>query len=125
MPAWLRHLSLMLAIGWACAIYYLSSLPGVDTQPLFYHQDKLLHSAAFGALGFLVLGAFRPSIHGHNRFQLVIAITITGTYGILDEIHQRYVPGRMPDVYDILADFSGAALGVWALHAIVKRRIRG
>jgi VanZ family protein len=123
-PAWLRHLSLLLAIGWGCAIYYLSSLPGVDTQPLFFHQDKLLHAAAFGALGFLLMGAFRPGIHGHSRFQLLIAIMIAGTYGILDEIHQRYVPGRMPDVYDILADFAGATLGVWLLHAIVKRRIR-
>jgi VanZ family protein len=123
--AWLRHLSLLLAIGWACVIYYLSSLPGTDTPPLFPHQDKLLHAAAFGVLGFLVLGALRPGRGGHSRLQLVSAIAIAGIYGILDEVHQRYVPGRMPDILDVVADLVGAVLGVWLLHAIVRRHYRG
>lgn len=45
-------------------------------------------------------------------FSLIAAIL----YGLSDEIHQRYVPGRVFDVLDILADSLGAllfVLGYW------------
>lgn len=118
----LRHLSLLLAIGWAAIIFFLSSQPGTDIPPPFPHMDKVLHALAFGVLGFLVLGGMRPGPRGHSRTQLVFAIAIAGVYGLLDEVHQRYVPGRMPDVLDALADLVGAVLGVWLLHAITRRR---
>ena len=125
MPGWLHPLSLLLAIAWAGVIFFLSSQPGTDTPPLFPHMDKLLHALAFGILGFLVLGGIKPGEHGHTRSQLWIAVFIAGAYGVLDEVHQRYVPGRMPDVFDVLADLVGAALGIWLMHTLVGRRYRG
>jgi VanZ family protein len=32
---------------------------------------------------------------------------------VLDEIHQHFVPGRTPEVLDVLADIGGGLLGVW------------
>jgi VanZ family protein len=122
MPGWFRYFSMLLVASWAGVIFFLSSQPGIDIPPPFPHMDKVLHAIAFGVLGFLLLGAFRPGVRGYSRKQLVIAITIAGTYGILDEIHQRYVPGRMPDALDVMADLVGAALGVWLMHVIVRRR---
>ena len=40
----------------------------------------------------------------------------TGVYGITDEIHQYFVPGRFADPWDLLADMVGALLGVIAYH---------
>ena len=121
----LRHLSLLLATGWAAIIFFLSSQPGTDIPPPFPHMDKVLHALAFGVLGFLVLGGIKPGERDHSHAQLVIAIAIAGAYGVLDEIHQHYVPGRMPDVLDVLADLVGAVLGVWLLHAVLRRHHRG
>jgi len=39
-------------------------------------------------------------------------------YGVSDEIHQIYVPGRTPDSLDVVADAVGAALGVAALASL-------
>ena len=122
MPGWFRYFSMLLVASWAGVIFILSSQPGIDIPPPFPHMDKLLHAIAFGVLGFLLLGAFRPGARGYSRIQLMIAIAIAGTYGILDEINQRYVPGRMPDVLDVMADLVGAVLGVWLMHVIVRRR---
>jgi VanZ family protein len=125
MRGWLQPLSVLLAIAWAGVIFFLSSQPGIDTPPLFPHQDKLLHAIAFGLLGFLVLGGLRPGKDGYSRGQLLLAIAIAGTYGVLDEVHQHFVPGRMPDVLDVLADLIGAVLGVYLLHAFVRPSHRG
>ena len=125
MRGWLQSLSMLLAIAWAGVIFYLSSQPGMDIPPPFPHMDKLLHALAFGLLGFLVLGGLRPGKDGYSRGQLLLAIAIAGIYGVLDEVHQRFVPGRMPDVLDVMADLVGAVLGVYLLHALVRGSHRG
>jgi VanZ family protein len=125
MPGWLHALSLLLALAWAGVIFFLSSQPGTDTPLPFPHMDKLLHGLVFGILGLLVLGAMRSGKHGHRRTQVWTALAIAGSYGVLDEIHQHFVPGRMPDAFDVLADLTGAALGIWLLHTIIRRRYRG
>ena len=35
----------------------------------------------------------------------MIAVAIAGLYGILDEVHQHFVPGRMPDVYAVHPEY--------------------
>ena len=44
--------------------------------------------------------------------QVWLATSIASLYGISDEFHQSFVPGRTPDVVDWLADTSGALLAV-------------
>ena len=56
---------------------------------------------------------------------LLTAILLAAIYGVLDEVHQRFVPGRMPDALDVLADLIGAVLGVYLLHALVRGSHRG
>jgi VanZ family protein len=53
---------------------------------------------------------------------LLGAFLFTIVYGILDEVHQMYVPGRSPDVYDAMADAFGALLfGGWTWYSLRKR----
>ena len=42
---------------------------------------------------------------------MVLAIVIASCYGVTDEFHQYFVPGRTTDVMDGLVDTIGAALG--------------
>ena len=52
-----------------------------------------------------------------------MAIILATAYGASDEFHQSFVPGRYADPRDILADFTGAVLGVAAgwLAGAVRR----
>ena len=46
-------------------------------------------------------------------------------YGFSDEIHQRFVPGRVADVRDLIADTIGALVGVgvvWAWSMVLSFR---
>ena len=119
----LRHkLSLLAAIAWAGLIYYLSDQPGLDVVPLFPGQDKVLHAIVYGILGFLVLGAMHAKTNGYSPSQLWIAVGLAAFYGVLDEFHQRFVPGRSPETWDVVADAGGAMLGVYVLYFLTRRR---
>lgn len=49
------------------------------------------------------------------------AVVLASLYGVTDEFHQSFVPGRMPDPADWLTDTCGAALGA-AVVTLVERR---
>jgi VanZ family protein len=45
------------------------------------------------------------------RHVLLLSFLVASLYGITDEIHQYYVPGRVASIGDIAADCIGAFLG--------------
>ena len=120
----LRFLFLLLASSWAGALYYLSAQPGTDTSPLFIHQDKIFHFFAFGLLGFLAMGAIRAKGNTHRNWQVWLIVLLVGLYGIVDEFHQHFVPGRDASIYDIAADMAGGIMGAWAMYFLVKTTSR-
>jgi VanZ family protein len=121
MPAVLRPLFLLAAIGWAVVLYYLSAQPGIDVQPLFAGQDKVFHAGAYSVLGFLILGAIKPAGHAHSQGQILLAAGLAAGYGLFDEFHQYFVPGRSADTFDVIADAAGGMLGVLLMVAITRR----
>jgi len=108
----LRRLSLLLALAWMGTLFYLSHQPTLDTPLLFPGQDKLFHAVAYGILGFLLLGSRIPSAQGFTNTQVRSSIIIASLYGISDEFHQYFVPGRSSDVWDWVADTLGAVIAV-------------
>jgi VanZ family protein len=115
-----RFLFLTLAIAWAGVIFYLSSQPSIDTPSLFPGQDKLFHMIAFGVLGFLLMGGMKTTSNGYRTGQVWFVVVLVVLYGLLDEFHQYFVPGRNADIFDVLADAAGALLGAWAMYYLVK-----
>ena len=121
MPGYLlRNLFLLLALLWASVIYYLSSQPGIDVPALFPGQDKLFHLMAFGLLGFLAMGAVKPVKKRFKLWQALLVIALVSLYGLLDETHQYFVPGRTTELYDVIADTVGGLLGVWTMYYLVR-----
>ncbi|MBT8489380.1 MAG: VanZ family protein [Gemmatimonadetes bacterium] len=65
----------------------------------------------------LAWGSYRS--HGHpGDIWLLLAGAL---YGLSDEIHQMYVPGRSPDPADLAADVVGLLLGYGTTRAILGR----
>ena len=115
-----RYLFLVLAIAWAGVIFYLSSQPSIDTPSLFPGQDKLFHMVAFGVLGFFLMGGMKTTSNGYRTRQVWLVVVLVVLYGLLDEFHQYFVPGRTVEIYDALADAAGALLGAWSMYYLVK-----
>lgn len=112
-----RGLWWLAAFGWAALIFWLSSSPdaqgGADVLGLLPFGDKLAHALAFG-----VLATFAYLASG--RFWL--ALGLAAAYGLTDELHQAFVPGRSPDVRDWLADALGALLALSAVRYLTQAR---
>jgi len=117
----LRRLSLLLALAWMSVLFYLSHQPTLDTPMLFPGQDKLFHAIVYGILGFLLLGSRTPSTQGFTNTQVLGSVVIASLYGISDEFHQYFVPGRNTDVWDWVADTLGAVIAV-SLLAWLSRK---
>lgn len=103
------------AIVWALVIFILSSLPDIPGPRLNVRfEDKLDHVIAYAILGFLVCRAlwyqsrFPRWRQAYARAALVLGIL----YGISDEFHQAFIPGRFSDPWDVAADAVGILLGV-------------
>jgi len=93
-------------------IFILSSI-GQQDLPRFTEKisDKILHLLAFGIMGFLMVRSFKYSSNGFlNNYAAGLAFSFTSLYGILDELHQKLVPGRYCSFTDWLADTTGALL---------------
>ncbi len=97
--------------GYMGLLFYLSSIPG--TEITIQTPDYILHALAFGGLSVL----FMANILIHTQKDkvnllksMIISTILTSFYGLLDEFHQSFVPGRTPDWHDILADLVGAIL---------------
>ncbi len=88
-------------------------------------SDKLAHAMGYAVLGGLVgravAGGF-PLPLSVSSAALSVAISVA--YGVSDEWHQRFVPGRTADVHDLFADAIGAVtavLIVWACGILWPR----
>jgi len=106
----LRLLSLWLPVLFCMAgIFYFSSLPANEIPALFPLQDILFHAIIYGVLGYLFSRALKNTNPGLGGISIVaITFLFVFSYGISDEFHQRFVPGRDVSVIDCLVDgFAG------------------
>ena len=107
----IRSLPFFLVAG---AIFYISSLPSPDRPELgFAGEDKVLHAAAY----FLLTLTARPlagavARQRSDRTKGWIAFGAAALFGVTDEIHQLSVEGRSAEVFDWLADCTGALLAL-------------
>ena len=124
--SWLRALPL---VGTMTTLFVLSHQPG-DTLPLpaVVNLDKLLHLLAYTTLGLCFLLALPPDWRTRcPRAAAVATVLFCLAYGLSDEFHQRFVPGRFSGVDDLVFDTLGGLLAVAidrARHCWTTRRSR-
>ncbi len=98
-----------LTLGYMVLIFFLSSYQGGDLPGLPKNFDKVVHAGVYMPLAFLFYRSLRKS--GIRKYVFVAAFLFASLYGITDEIHQIFVPGRDAAIGDALADSTGAFLG--------------
>jgi VanZ family protein len=103
------------------AIFVASSIPDLGALPGGV-SDKTGHSVGYALLGALVLrGLSGGRFSGVTWRTVAAAIALSAAYGVSDEFHQSFVPGRTPDVMDVVADAvgaTGAAILLWVIGAL-------
>lgn len=102
-------------IVWAAVIFGASSLQGSQVPGRFSVEGHLGEYVILGALLWWALGGM-----GGGWRPVLLAILIASLYGVSDEFHQSFVPGRVPDPADWALDTIGAATGALAAMAAVR-----
>jgi VanZ family protein len=97
-------------------IFLLSSFPSPMKVPSFFLADKLAHVLEFGLLASLIYVALKKS--GVSSHPIFISFLIAFLYGISDEIHQYFVPGRVADPLDAVANAVGSVVFPLGIHAM-------
>ncbi len=104
-------------------IFLASATPG-SQMPEFGFWDGLVkkggHMIGYG----LLAAAYARALNSRGKLKpplLLLAVCLAVLYGIADEWHQSYTPGRYPSARDVFIDAAGAILGVSLWHRIRTR----
>ena len=78
----------------------------------FDAPDYYAHGAAYAVLGFLLTRALAGGRWAAMTLRLALLATVLATlYGVSDEFHQSFIPGRTATLGDLVADGVGALAG--------------
>jgi len=132
-----------LVLFWTAAIFMLSSEPASESSARSGRLIEIIDSSdlagsdsistflirksahifmffVLGALLYLLMKSFKLSRNKRIGFSILIA----AIYGVVDELHQTFVPGRSGELRDVAIDTIGASLGVALCYNIIWLRER-
>lgn len=84
---------------------------------------KAAHFTEYTILGFLIAVAYVDN--DKKRYKKFLVPWLFGSvYAATDEFHQRFVPGRNGNIFDVMLDSSGVAFGVCLVLLMVGIGLR-
>ena len=104
----------MLLGAYCGLIFVLSGRSQLLVPMSFPGEDKLIHAAAYGLMGLL---AWMTCSREQRPRSVVffVSVLFCSLYGLSDEWHQSFVPGRDASAGDWLADTLGGLLAATIL----------
>lgn len=110
-------------ILWALVIFTFSTLQTTPTSQIYWKDflvKKTAHIVEYGIFASLLYRAFINSGENEKKAMLV-SVLIAFVYGITDEFHQGFTPGREPTVRDVLIDAFGATLFIYGFIGNINK----
>ncbi|WP_019153936.1 VanZ family protein [Robertmurraya massiliosenegalensis] len=106
-------------------IWLMSSMPAnaiVELPDLSLDRfiKESLHLVEFAILYLLLVAALLTT----GKFSLALSIVcavIASLYGLLDEIHQSFVPARSATVIDFVKDVTGVIVATYFVHRAYRK----
>jgi VanZ family protein len=112
-----RFIRWALVLAWMALIFFLSAQPDLP-RPDSGWLDLLVSSGAH-LFFYAILALLLNWALGNGVLGLALAFGLALLYGVSDEFHQSFVPGRVPDLLDLVSDGLGAGLALaawWGLR---------
>ncbi|MBI4153565.1 VanZ family protein [Candidatus Woesebacteria bacterium] len=108
---------------WAVVIFLFSTLPTVKTFEFYWWDFTIKKSAHIIEYGIFSLLLYRAFINtGVDRKKAAIySILISVLYGLTDEYHQGFTPGREPKLRDVGFDTIGAILAIYSIWNLLPK----
>lgn len=80
-----------------------------------------LHLIEFAILYLLLVAAVFTTNRFSNKFHILLAV-FAALYGIVDEIHQSFVPYRTASLIDVVKDITGVFIAYIVIHQALNGR---
>ena len=110
-----NRIFLILTAAYCGLIFFLSAQSTLPLPQYFSWQDKGEHALAYFVLAILARKA-APSL---SPWWILAFVAL---YGLSDEIHQYFVPGRFCDILDFAADATGGTIALLIHRRLPLRR---
>ena len=125
----IRPASRYLLAGWIITIVLVSSVPSIPTLKIHAAKteirlDYLIHFFEYGVLAFMAFLSFAGNEFKMSYRKFILITLCLITFAILDELHQKLIPGRSFNIKDIICNISGI-LTALAFCVVVFRKIAG
>ena len=128
---WCRPFAKYLMATWLLTIIIVSSIPNIPTLKIHTARaeiriDYLFHFIEYGLLALMAFLTFAPNdfkLKGKKYLTITLGLIL---FAILDEYHQKLIPGRSFNNKDILSNITGivaAAIFCIVLFRIIGKRI--
>jgi hypothetical protein len=102
-------------------VFLASSIPG-DRMPNAGRWDfSVKKGGHMAGYALLVISLMRAQVKSTPR-AILVALGVCLLYGLSDEFHQSFVPGRNSTLIDVGIDMIGASVGLVALALVNLRR---
>lgn len=114
---WCKPFAKYLLIFWLLTIIVVSSIPSIPTLKIHTSRseirlDYLMHFCEYGLLAFLAFLYFVSSEFRFNYKKFILITISIILFAIIDEFHQKFIPGRTFNVKDIYSNISGILAAV-------------
>jgi len=103
-----------------------TTIPADSFVDTFEISDKIKHFVAYFGLAIL-LGLnlhFQEKWKSLSFYYIIATLVICMTYGVLDELHQMFIPNRMAEFLDWVADSLGTITGLFVASVFLKKIMR-
>lgn len=111
---------------WLSAILLATLTPGeqLPKTPDVIGFDKLIHFGLFFVLTFLWYRVGEENRHGKlNKIKFITNYLVFGIgVAILVEYLQRFIPGRAFDLWDMVANLLGGAVGTVCFYILYRKQ---
>ena len=112
---YIRPIARYFLIAWVLTIIILSSIPNIPTLKIHTAKseirlDYMMHFCEYGILTFMTFLSFAGGEFRINWKKIIIIAVSLILFAVLDELHQKLIPGRTCSVKDMSSD----AMGVFA-----------
>jgi VanZ family protein len=109
---YIRPIARYFLIAWVLTIIILSSIPNIPTLKIHTAKseirlDYMMHFCEYGILTFMTFLSFAGGEFRINWKKIIMIAVSLILFAVLDELHQKLIPGRTCSVKDIASNVTG------------------
>jgi len=118
-------------IAWVLTIIIVSSIPNIPTLKIHTAKkeirlDYLMHFCEYGVLSFMAFLSFAGKEFKVSFRKVLLIAGGLIIFAILDELHQKLIPGRSYNIKDMLSNVTGimaATVFTVIVFSMIKKKL--